>query len=141
MKIKALIITIVLITFSEISAQEKLRPSEERNIEVPKFIKSVIQECSGKDKSVNHDVVIVEMEMKKSSYANEIAEMLLREVPTSTVLIHRTFAMIEKFLVHAASFIIIVTDHDDPVRYFQIIFKSKSTYKGIFAIKLQSEIW
>jgi hypothetical protein len=96
------------------SVQGKLTPPQNRDIVIPQFITAVIRECSEIEK-IRSDVAIVQLELtKKSEVADEIAEMVMQEVPTSTMLIHRTLEPIER---EAASFIILVSDLDDSVSW------------------------
>jgi hypothetical protein len=114
MKSKQKIALIIILALSCVHG--KLRPPRKRDLVVPKFITSVIRECSEREATRNHDVAIVQIEVReKSGTADEIAEMVMREVPSSTVLIHQTFDPIEGNRLPAASFVVIVANLDDPV--------------------------
>lgn len=104
-------------TFVLNGVEGKMKLLNSLRLEVPTFVTSVIHDCSEKEFARNHDVVIIEMESsEKSGVADEIAEIVMREIPSSSVLIHRNFKTIEEYRVHTASFVIIVSDYDDSVR-------------------------
>lgn len=115
-------IIVFLVTLSFVSAVNgKLEPPNDRELDVAKFITSVVHNCTESDLTKNHDVVLIEMQMgEKSDAAGKIIENIMREVPSSSILIHRSLKSIEKYRAHSASFYIIVTDNDDLVRNFRL---------------------
>lgn len=88
-----------------------------RDMVIPQYISALIREATEKDPSRNHDVALISMEIRtKSELLFDIAKQIAKENPRNPVLIHELQRPIDHHSIHAASFIVILSDASDPVR-------------------------
>lgn len=92
--------------------------SDDRKLEIPRYISSLIGEQNLKDPTRYHDVVLFRMEIaSKSEIYRDILQVIIEENPDSPVLVHDSFQEIKHRCLAAASFFIIVSDRSDSVSF------------------------
>lgn len=129
---KHLISLLLMIFFSNL-VKGKIKPIENQDLVVPQFISAVIHECSKKDPTRNHDVALIQLELgKKSGLIDDIAEIVMRDVSKSSVIIHRSMKPIARHRIHTTSFVVIVSEISDPVRNSLQLFMSHAIRNECF---------
>lgn len=100
----------------------KIIKSYDRDSVIPNYINALIAQANEKDPLRTHDVAIIRLENKgKSEMFDDIVSEILKKCPSNPVMTNER-AEIKKHRAHTASFIIIVSDINNPVRNFFLVF-------------------
>jgi hypothetical protein len=95
-------------------------PTNSHEFSESKLVTSLIRDCTLKDSSRNHDVLLLQMNQRNdNSVFEEILSTIMRGIPESSVVVHKKNKAIAPYRVHGVSFVVIVSDIVEPVSSFE----------------------
>src|SRR5690349_4286611 len=91
-----------------------------KDLELPRYISSLIGQANEKDSTRNHDVVLIRMDVSPNNSATkelffDILEDISRKNQFNQIFVHEALEPIDRYRVHSASFVVIVSNIDNLV--------------------------